>query len=89
MYHHAANDGTQPMIIASDHDSDATEVLFTLEALTQAGIIFIMGVAIILTNVLIVATFLNYRGKYRCIRGNSSRHTMPMTLSCEFNVSKT
>ncbi|KAJ9576305.1 hypothetical protein L9F63_006805, partial [Diploptera punctata] len=40
----------------------AAQILFTLETLTQAGIIFIMGVAIILTNVLIIATFLNYRG---------------------------
>lgn len=64
MYYHAAQDGTQPMIIPSDHDRHAVEILFTLETLTQAGIIFIMAVAIILTNVLIIATFLNYRGKY-------------------------
>jgi hydrogenase-4 membrane subunit HyfE len=51
------------MIISGDHERHATEIPFTLEALTQAGIIFIMGVAIILTNALIIATFLNYRGK--------------------------
>jgi hypothetical protein len=65
MYYHAATDGVHPMIILSVHDGHAEEILFTLETLTQAGIILIMGVAIILTNVLIIATFFNYRGKYR------------------------
>jgi hypothetical protein len=64
MYDHAATDGAQPMIIPSDQDGHASEILITLETLTQAGIIFIMGVAIILTNILIIATFLNYRGKH-------------------------
>jgi hypothetical protein len=63
MYYHAATDGAHSMIILSVHDDHAEEILFTLETLTQAGIIFIMGVAIILTNVLIIATFFNYRGK--------------------------
>jgi len=35
----------------------------TLEAYTQAAVIFSMGVAIIVSNVLIIATFLNARGK--------------------------
>lgn len=52
------------MIIFSD-STDNTEVVFTLEALVQAGIIFIMGVAIIITNILIIATFLNFRGRKR------------------------
>ncbi|KAK5639940.1 hypothetical protein RI129_010751 [Pyrocoelia pectoralis] len=52
---------TSTMIILSDADDD-TEFVFTLESLTQAGIIFIMGIAIIVTNVLIIATFLNFRG---------------------------
>ncbi|XP_063925483.1 G-protein coupled receptor 52 isoform X2 [Zophobas morio] len=38
------------------------EIVFTLEGLTQAGIIFIMAIAIIVTNILIIATFLNFRG---------------------------
>jgi len=63
MYYHAATDGSYSMIILSDHDGHAAGIFFTLESLTQAGIIFIMGVAIILTNILIIATFLNYRGK--------------------------
>jgi hypothetical protein len=63
MYNHAATDGSHSVIILSDHDGNAARIFFTLESLTQAGIIFIMGVAIILTNILIIATFLNYRGK--------------------------
>lgn len=55
---------TSTMIILGDSDDD-TDLVFTLESLTQAGIIFIMGVAIIITNVLIIATFLNFRGKFR------------------------
>ena len=50
------------MIIFSD-STDDTEIVFTLESLTQAGIIFVMALAIIITNVLIIATFLNFRGK--------------------------
>ncbi|XP_075229336.1 G-protein coupled receptor DopEcR [Lycorma delicatula] len=46
------------MIALSDHGED----VFTLEALTQAAIIFTMAVAIILANVLIIATFINARG---------------------------
>jgi hypothetical protein len=38
------------------------EIVFRLEGLTQAGIIFIMAIAIIVTNILIIATFLNFRG---------------------------
>ena len=63
MYYHAATDGSYSIIILSDHDGHAAGIFFTLESLTQAGIIFIMWVAIILTNILIIATFLNYRGK--------------------------
>lgn len=35
----------------------------TLEALTQAALILILGVAIVAANVLIIASFLNFRGK--------------------------
>ena len=35
----------------------------SFEALMQAGFIFVLGVAIILSNLLIIATYLNYRGK--------------------------
>ena len=54
---------TSTMIIVSD-------AIFTLESLVQAAIIFIMGVAIIVANVLIIATFVNFRGKM------SSRETI-------------
>ncbi|KAJ8946020.1 hypothetical protein NQ318_023267 [Aromia moschata] len=49
------------MIILSDSNED-TEIVLTLESLAQAGIIFIMALAIIITNVLIIATLLNFRG---------------------------
>ncbi|XP_019876957.1 G-protein coupled receptor 52 [Aethina tumida] len=52
---------TSTMIIFSDSNDD-TEIVFTLESLTQAGLIFIMALAIVITNVLIIATFLNFRG---------------------------
>ncbi|CAB3378787.1 Hypothetical predicted protein, partial [Cloeon dipterum] len=38
------------------------EIAFTLEALTQAAIIFSLGVAIVVSNVLIIATFLTAHG---------------------------
>lgn len=50
------------MIIFSQ-SSDDTEIVLSLESLTQAGIIFIMALAIIITNVLIIATLVNFRGK--------------------------
>lgn len=54
---------TQPWsIILSDNDEE-TELIVNLETLAQAAIIFIMGVAIIVSNVLIIATYLNYRGQ--------------------------
>lgn len=53
---------TTTMIIFSQ-SSDDTEIVLSLESLTQAGIIFIMALAIIITNVLIIATLVNFRGK--------------------------
>lgn len=38
-----------------------------LEALTQASLIFILAIAIILLNLLVIATFLNFRGEWRLI----------------------
>ena len=35
----------------------------SLEALMQAGFIFVVSVAIILSNLLIIATYLNFRGE--------------------------
>lgn len=35
----------------------------SLEALMQASLIFVVAVAIILSNLLIIATYLNFRGK--------------------------
>lgn len=46
------------MIILTDEE----DVDFNLEALTEATIIFCLGVAIIVSNVVIIATFLNARG---------------------------
>ncbi|XP_063240794.1 G-protein coupled receptor 52 [Bacillus rossius redtenbacheri] len=42
--------------------ADDPHALFTLETLTQAGVIFVMGVAIIMSNLLLIATFVNFRG---------------------------
>jgi hypothetical protein len=53
-------------LIILSHDPEQ-EIAFTLEALTQAGIIFVMGVAIIVSNVLIIATFLTSRGQYNLL----------------------
>lgn len=50
------------MIILNDSSNEAANYVFSIESLTEAGIIFIMSLAIIVTNVLIIATFLNYRG---------------------------
>lgn len=36
----------------------------SLEALMQAGFIFVVGVTIILSNLLIIATYLNFRGEF-------------------------
>lgn len=44
---------------------NGTYVEISLDSLTQAGIIFIMGVAVIITNVLVIATLLNFRGKQK------------------------
>lgn len=35
-----------------------------LEALTQASFIFILGIAIVLLNLLVIATFINFRGEF-------------------------
>ncbi|CAH1367473.1 hypothetical protein MTP99_008716 [Tenebrio molitor] len=59
-------DTTSTMIIFSDSNDDM-EIVFRLEGLTQAGIIFIMAIAIIVTNILIIATFLNFRGPQEVI----------------------
>lgn len=45
------------IILTEEEDED-----FNLEALTEATIIFCLGVAIIVSNVVIIATFLNARG---------------------------
>lgn len=34
-----------------------------IEALTQASLIFVLGVVIILTNLIVIATFINFRGE--------------------------
>lgn len=60
MFRDGGGEGT--MIILTDTESN-TDIVFTLESLTQASIIFVMGLAIIISNVLIIATFLNFRGK--------------------------
>lgn len=52
---------TTTMIIFSQSNDDA-EIILSLESLTQAAIIFVMAMAIIITNVLIIATLVNFRG---------------------------
>lgn len=34
-----------------------------LEALTQASFIFILAIAIVISNLLVIATFINFRGE--------------------------
>lgn len=51
------------MIILNNPDDD-TELVISMESLIQAGIIFVMAIMIVITNVLIIATFVNFRGKY-------------------------
>lgn len=36
----------------------------TFESLTQAAVIAVMGVAIVVSNLLIIAAFLNFKGKW-------------------------
>lgn len=42
--------------------SVADSPLATIESLTQAAIIAVMGVAIVVSNLLIIASFLNFKG---------------------------
>jgi hypothetical protein len=44
----------------------------TLEALTQATLILILGIAIVSSNLLIIATFINYRGTYQSLQTKDS-----------------
>lgn len=53
------------MIILTDGEE------FNLEALTEATIILCLGVFIIVSNVLIIATYLNARGQYEDFFFNS------------------
>lgn len=55
----------------------------SLEALMQAGLIFVVGVAIILSNLLIIATYLNFRGKLPASSLHSSfqRHVLNVDFS--------
>lgn len=41
----------------------ADSPLATFESLTQAAVIAVMGVAIVVSNLLIIAAFLNFKGK--------------------------
>lgn len=43
--------------------SVADSPLASFETLTQAAIIAVMGVAIVVSNILIIASFLNFKGK--------------------------
>ncbi|XP_018335513.1 beta-2 adrenergic receptor [Agrilus planipennis] len=58
---------TSTMIILSDADDETTELVFSLTNLVEAAIIFVMAVAIIVTNVIVIATFLNFRGQSEVI----------------------
>jgi hypothetical protein len=43
--------------------SVADSPLATIESLTQAAVIAVMGIAIVISNLLIIAAFLNFKGK--------------------------
>lgn len=47
--------------------TDGEDYDFNLEALTEATIILCLGVFIIVSNVLIIATYLNARGQYKSL----------------------
>jgi hypothetical protein len=51
-------------LIILSHNPDQ-EIAFTLEALTQAAIIFSLGVAIVVSNVLIIASLLTAHGEFK------------------------
>lgn len=46
--------------------SVADSPLASFETLTQAAIIAVMGIAIVISNILIIASFLNFKGKLKC-----------------------
>lgn len=52
---------TSTTVIFSDANED---VVLTLRSLILAAFIFVMSVAIIIANVLLIATFINFRGIY-------------------------
>lgn len=63
MSHGMLRRDTSTMLIYSLSNEDS-EIVLTLRSLAQAGIIFVMALAIIITNVLIIATLVNFKGKY-------------------------
>lgn len=50
----------------TEGDAVKSVVMFLngLDALAQAGIICFLGIVIVISNTLIIATLLNYKGKY-------------------------
>lgn len=53
---------TATMLILTDNRNE-TEIIVSLESLTQAAIIFVMAASIIILNVLVVMTIINYKGE--------------------------
>lgn len=56
----SARGGAAPVGEVSVADSP----LATFESLTQAAVIAVMGIAIVVSNLLIIAAFLNFKGKF-------------------------
>ncbi|XP_045465173.1 G-protein coupled receptor 52-like [Harmonia axyridis] len=52
---------TATMLVLTDNRNE-TEIVVSLESLTQAAIIFVMAASIIILNVLVVMTIINYKG---------------------------
>lgn len=50
----------------------------SLEALMQASLIFVVAVAIILSNLLIIVTYLNFRGEPEFIVLSHARHVLSL-----------
>lgn len=60
--------------------SVADSPLATIESLTQAAVIAVMGVAIVVSNLLIIAAFLNFKGRYTDRRKSDNRFAVGVQL---------
>lgn len=61
-----------------------------LDALAQAGIICFLGIVIVISNTLIIATLLNYKGKYIYVAMQEDQNRKIFIIiprACKFNPS--